>query len=257
MRISEKIKRFFKFSLMTLIIAGGGTCSALLPSYAQAIYSDDTTSYVKVDEIYNDNAGAFDADNVNTLLKFITGNSSITYENASSTLNTLASKATTSTDIRSKSVTVNGVKKSSSQDVIVRFGGLDWTVTYLSKDTDGNNILTLWLSSSEQEAFAGRTADEGEFYGFINNSLYSDWSNDFVITLNNYSANYPTDMYSTSYIRTVTLNNGGVYTTDGTNTETFTQNTNSVFARFTMEEVDNSLTSYLVTPGKMEDTNYT
>lgn len=241
---------------------GGGTCLALLPSYTQAIYTDDTTSYVKVNEIYSDIVGAFDADNVNTLLKFITGDANITVETATDTLNEMTStsntnNATTSADIRAKTVTVNGVTKSSSQDVIVRFGGLDWTVTYLSKDTDGNNILTLWLSKSEQDAFAGRTADEGEFYGFINNSLYSDWSNDFVITLNNYSANYPTNMYSTSYIRTVTLNNGGVYTTDGTNTETFTQNTNSVFARFTMEEVDNSLTSYLVTPGKMEDTNYT
>ncbi len=206
-----------------------------------------------MDEIYNDNAGAFNANNVNTLLKFITGSSSITYENATSTLNNLASKATTSTDIRSKSVTVNGVKKSSSQDVIVRFGGLDWTVTYLSKDNDGNNILTLWLSSSEQEAFAGRTVDEGTLYGFINNSLYSDWSNDFnVLNFLPEDISYPPNMYGTSYIRTVTLNNGGVYATNETSTSTFTQNSNSVFARFTMENLNNSLTEYLVTPINVE-----
>ena len=236
--------------ILSVILCGGG-CFLALFLRSRAIYNDDTTSYVKVDEIYNDSAGAFDADNVNALLKYITGNSSITYENASSTLNTLATNKTTSADIRSKSVTVNGVTKSSSQDVIVRFGGLDWTVTYLSKDTDGNNILTLWLSSSEQDAFAGRTADEGEFYGFIDSSLYSDWSADW--TSDSPSIIYPDNMYGYSYIRSVTLNNGGQYATSSSAlSSSYPQNENSVFARFTMEEVNNSLTSYLVTPGKIE-----
>ena len=230
---------------------GGGTCLALLPSYTQAIYTDDTTSYVKVNEIYSDIAGAFNANNVNALLKYITGNSSITYENASSTLNALATNKTTSADIRAKTVTVNGVKKSSSQDVIVRFGGLDWTVTYLSKDNDGNNILTLWLSNSEQNAFAGRSRTEGRLYGFTPaRVLYSDWSNDF--SSSSTVADYPSNMYGTSYIRAVTLNNGGIYTTDGYNTATATQNSNSVFARFTMEDLENSLTSYIVNPSRVE-----
>ena len=232
---------------------GGGTCLALLPSYTQAIYTDDTTSYVKVNEIYSDIVGAFNANNVNALLKYITGNSSITYENASSTLNTLATNKTTSADIRAKTVTVNGVKKSSSQDVIVRFGGLDWQVVYLSKDTDGNNILTLWLSSSQQDAFAGRSKTEGEYYGFLNNSLYSDWSANWDSTSSN---TYQTNIYGTSYIRSVTLNNGGQYvvetSSDSTLSSVVEQNSNSVFARFTMEYLNNSLTSYLVAPINVE-----
>ena len=236
-------------------IMRGGGCFLALFLRSRAIYSDDTTSYVKVDEIYNDTTGAFDANNVNALLKYITGNSSITYENASLTLNTLASNVTTSADIRSKSVTVNGVTKSSSQDVIVRFGGLDWQVVYLSKDTDGNNILTLWLSSNYQEAWKGRLTDEGDYYGFLSSTLggelFSDWSADWNNELTTVS--YPSNMYGTSYIRAVTLNNGGRYALDGGEELSieFAQNEKSVFAQFTMEGIENSLTQYLITPSKV------
>ena len=240
---------------LSLVLLFGLLAIALLPigiciRNAYAIYSSDTTSYVKVGELYDDAEGMMNPDNVNTLLRYITGNSSITYENALDTLNALATSTQSSADIRSKSVTVNGVTKSSSQDVIARFGGLDWQVVYLSKDIDGNNILTLWLSSSQQDAFAGRTADEGTLYGFVNNSLYSDWSADWM-DVYSYRYSYPSNMYGTSYIRAVTLNNGGSYATSSSAITTTIQNPNSVFARFTMEEVENSLTSYLVTPGKV------
>ena len=243
---------------LSLVLLFGLLAIAILPigiciRNAYAIYSSDTTSYVKVGELYDDAEGMMNPDNVNTLLRYITGNSSITYENALDTLNALATSTQSSADIRSKSVTVNGVTKASSQDVIVRFGGLDWQVVYLSKDTDGNNILTLWLSSSRQDAFAGRSQTEGKFYGYINNSLYSDWSNNWTLSA---AGSYPSNMYGTSYIRAVTLNNGGAYATSTSATTTASQNANNVFARFTMEEVNNSLTSYLVTPEKMEWQQY-
>lgn len=239
---------------LSLVLLFGLLAIALLPigiciRNAYAIYSSDTTSYVKVGELYDDAEGMMNPDNVNTLLRYITGNSSITYENALDTLNALATSTQSSADIRSKSVTVNGVTKSSSQDVIVRFGGLDWQVVYLSKDTDGNNILTLWLSSSQQDAFAGRTADEGTLYGFIDNSLYSDWSNDLAI--GGSSSSYPNNMYGRSYIRSVTLNNGGEYSTSDSQITSSMQSENNVFARFTMEDIDNSLTQYIVTPSQM------
>ena len=219
---------------------------------SRAIYSDDTTSYVKVDEIYNDTTGAFDANNVNALLKYITGEADITIDTATDTLNTMATANTTSADIATKAV----LDKANGDDVIVTFGGLDWQVVYLSKDTDGNNILTLWLSSSQQDAFAGRTDDEGAYYGFINNSLYSDWSADWSSAYA--SETYPSNMYGTSYIRAVTLNNGGQYALDvdelsqiDENDPYNGQNENSVFARFTMEEVEDSLTQFITTPSKM------
>ena len=242
--------------ILSVILCGGG-CFLALFLRSRAIYSDDTTSYVKVNEIYDDSAGAFDANNVNALLKYITGDADITYETAMDTLNEMTStsndnNATTSADIRSKSVTVNGVAKSSSQDVIVTFGGLDWQVVYLSKTTPESGediILTLWLSSSKQDAFSGRTSTEGSYYGFINNSLYSDWSANWADSI---VGSYPSNMYGTSYIRVVTLNNGGQYATSHSAlSSAYAQNSNSVFARFTMEEVENSLTQYLATPSKV------
>ena len=200
-----------------------------------------------IDEIYNDAEGKMDEENVGRLLEYLLGESDVdvTAKETMDKLNALAGSTMTSADIRDKN---------DGTDITVRFGGLDWTVTYLSKDNAGNNILTLWLSSSQQDAFSGRTATEGKLYGFINNSLYSDWSNDW--SADTPSSNYPSNMYGTSYIRAVTLNNGGIYTTDGTNTATASQNTNSVFARFTMDEVDNSLTKFLVKPGKIEWQRY-
>ena len=190
---------------------------------SRAIYSNDTTSYVKVNEIYNDTTGAFDANNVTALLKYITGNSSITYENASSTLNTLATNRTTSADIATKAV----LDKVRGDDIVVRFGGLDWQVVYLSKDEDKNNILTLWLASST------RTSSWSDGWSSIGKDKY------------------PSNMYGASYIRAVTLNNGGRYATSLTSLSSYTQNSNSLFARFTMNNVSGSLTQYLVTPSRV------
>ena len=231
-------------------ICGGG-CFLALFLRSRAIYNDDTTSYVKVDEIYNDTTGAFDANNVNALLKFITGDADANNFNVMNTLDNMATISTTSPEIRTNVARITTERK----DVIIGFGGLDWQVVYLSKDTDGNNILTLWLSSSQQDAFAGRTADEGAYYGFVNNSLYSDWSADWY----SYDTDsYPSNMYGTSYIRAVTLNNGGQYALGidelsqiDENDPYNGQNENSVFARFTMEEVEGSLTQYITTPSKM------
>ena len=217
---------------------------------ARGIYTSDTSSYVKVNEIYDDSAGAFGADNVNTLLRYITGDADITIETATDTLNTMATANTTSADIATKAV----LDKANGDDVIVTFGGLDWQVVYLSKDTDGNNILTLWLSSSQQDAFSGRTSTEGAYYGFINNSLYSDWSADFVSNSLG-STNYPPSVYGMSYIRAVTLNNGGSYATSTSAVSSASQSRDNVFARFTIPSYHsqpNSVTSYLVVPDKME-----
>ena len=205
--------------------------------------------YVKVGELYDDEAGEMSEENVNVLLKYITGQADVSVDNAEEVLNGLASATKSSEDFRANAVSATGANKQAGQEIKITFGGLDWWATYLSTDTDGNAILTLWLDESQQDAFAGRTSTEGQLYGFINNSLYSDWSNDRAS--NNYSSSYPDNMYGRSYIRSVTLNNGGEYSTSGSAKTKATQNSNSVFARFTMEEVENSLTQYITTPSKM------
>ena len=218
---------------------------------AEAIYTDDTTSYVKVDELYHDASGKMNADNVDLLLKYITGNENASLQTNLRTtmegLDNLASATTTSAEIRENVLSENvTTPKSSSQDVIVTLGGLDWQVVYLSKDNQGNNILTLWLSSSYQKKFLEYSSTEGALYGFLHGSLYSDWSDDFYSSST--SVNYPSNMYGTSYIRAVTLNNGGTYATSDSASTTAEQNESSVFAKFTMDGVEGSLTSFLVTP---------
>ncbi len=200
-----------------------------------------------MDEIYDDNSLKFNRTNLTTLLRYITGNENAgVNDETMASISTMAENATTSADIREKVLTNTEIPKSNGQDVIVILGGLDWQVVYLSKDNQGNNILTLWLSSSYQEKFLEYSRTEGTLYGFLNGSLYSDWSDDFYSTST--GVNYPSNMYGTSYIRAVTLNNGGIYATSTSASTTAEQNENSVFAKFTMDEVEESLTSFLVTP---------
>ena len=197
-----------------------------------------------VSEIYNDAEGKMDEENVGLLLEYLLGESDVdvTSVETMNKLNSLAGGVMTSADIRDINAGI---------DITVRFGGLDWTVAYFSKDKNGKNILTLWLNSSQQDAFIERSSTEGTLYGFFNNSLYSDWSNDFYDDFTN--VEYPTNMYGTSYIRAVTLNNGGNYSKSISEVIMAEQNVNSVFARFTMEQdyLSNSLTGFLVKPNSM------
>ena len=168
----------------------------------------------------------------------------------------------TSADIRSN--TVNG--KTTSQDVQVTFGGLTWQVVHLTQDRDGNDILTLWLSSNVQDEFVG--ASRGTHYTISSSgALTSRWSGGSSLrnqyfTVKDTNGNItPTSMYSTSYIRTVTLNNGGSYISSQSGSSsssssvmtlsTATQSEDNVFAMFTMNDVAGSVTEYLVTPRKV------
>ena len=164
-------------------------------------------------------------------------------------MTSLASSTTTAATIRSKTLSAGTgySAKSSSQDIVVTLGGLKWSVVYLSNDTDGNPVLTLWLSNSTQDAFNSRSKTEGQYYGFYNGGLYSDWSGDWSSTT---VGSYPSNMYGTSYIRVVTLNNGGNYAVStGSSTGTINKSASSVFAPFTMDQY--GMTEYIVKPTKM------
>ena len=213
--------------------------------------STDTSTYVKVDELWDSEAKAMSGDNVSKLLSYLSSDGTID--------GVQASTPQTATDIRG--YTYGG--KSAEQSVVVRLGGLDWIVTYIStsistSDT-GDKIATLWLSNCIQDAFVGRSQTEGEMYGYVTTSvgtgLYSDWSYDW------YSESvdtYPSNMYSTSYIRVVTLNNGGYYAIDNSNLidEEYQSKEDSVFAEFTIDSTSSvgdfdALTDYIVIPNQV------
>ena len=236
----------FLFGLTTVFAVGFQNNNSV-----RAFTNTDTTSYVTVGELWN--GSSFSSTNLNILYKYLTGNASATISN----VDTLANNKTTANTIRSKTLsagTQSGTSysaKSSSQSVVVTLGGMEWIVTYLSKDKSGNTIATLWLSNNEQDIFEGRSQTEGAYYGYYNGGLYSDWSANWGSNSPEYS--YPSNMYGTSYISVVTLNNGGSYSSKsgGATLASFTPTSSSVFAKFTMESVAGSLTDYIVTPSQV------
>ncbi|MDE7265762.1 MAG: hypothetical protein K2N52_05765, partial [Clostridia bacterium] len=111
----------------------------------------------------------------------------------------------------------------STQDLQITFGGMEWTPVYLAT-SDDVVVLTLWLSEN------------------LGTSKFSNDSN---------------NMYGVSYMRAVTLNNGGTYNLNLSGTATKSE-TND-FARFTMTKAELgasssviSLTDYLLTPAQVK-----
>ncbi len=246
-----KTKRGISFvfaAVFSAIILVVGVFLSTTFKTSEAITNTDTSSYVKVGDIWSDSKQNFDENNLNKLIQYVSGGASSVYN--MSTINSMAASKTTAATIRSKTY-----NKTSSQDVIVTLGGLDWQVVYLSKDKGGNSILTLWLSNSTQSAFSGRSSKEGAYYGFLNGGLYSDWSADWATDAPQYT--YPSNMYGSSYIRAVTLNNGGSYAlSGGSTTSPASQNSSNVFAKFTMPSVSGGLTNHIVKPSQVQWQEY-
>ena len=141
-------------------------------------------------------------------------NGTVTDQSGLSTLGTR-----TSADFRS----YNGDK-----DVVVTIDGKKWIATYLSKNSSGEPILTLWLANSE---------------------ITARWHNQSA----NSNGNYPNNMYGTSEMRAVTLNNGGGYaeTYNATSLTPVAQNASSEWAIYTMPSINGSLTSFIEVPENM------
>ena len=113
---------------------------------------------------------------------------------------------------------------------------LTWAPIYLSRDDDGNAILTLWLASSE----SANTSSDQEVSSF----------SDGTQTASNVNPN--SNNYGTSYMRAVTLNIGGQYATaySGSRAPTMvtaTPTTTNKFADFTVGD----LRQFLTVPNKV------
>ena len=147
----------------------------------------------------------------------------MSYISSDGTLSGLASSAT-ATDIRNYAYG----SKTSGKAVIVTLGGLQWQVVYLTKDTDGNNVATLLLRDP------------------TDTDQWQTWSNASV-------GSTPSNMYGTSYMRAVVLNNGGYYVADKSGTRQIVTKKETVaknkYAPFTVDSF--GLTTYIVTPSKI------
>lgn len=213
------------------------------------VFAFNTTSgsvnYVKVAELWDDDSQSFVNDNLNTLLKYVSGNVSFTMHDFSQ-LYEQAEHARTAADIRK--VALPG--KTNQQDVVVSYGGKDWTVTYLSLDKNGDIILTLWLADIEKNVNAEKTGDK---VGWLSDKRKASYAR-----LSSAGDERPDALYGTSYVRAVVLNNGGSYNSwdneyyEGQiapNTESFTatKQQDSVFAKFTYDAGDKFL-DYIDSP---------
>lgn len=209
-------------------------------AYASAVVTErDESSYVKVDELWNSESGKMSDTNLDTLIKYLTGSEKAGY----SELVKLAREKKNASFFRANNIG----DKNSTQDIILTLGGLEWTTTYLSTDKNGNVILTLWLASDYQPAWQGLNYKNGVMYEITNNTLQGKYSNWF---LSGNASQYHDTMYGTSYIRAITLNNGGTYTSNTTTANYARKNASNIFANFTMPVSGqyNDLTDFLVTP---------
>lgn len=213
-----------------------------------AASGEEDKEVVKVNELWNSVDNQFNDDNVAKLLQYVTGDSTASPRNLS-TVKTQATSTKTSTQINAVAL---GDKKA-GQDVIVSLGGLYWLPVYLSNDASGNPILTLWLWKSntlcDQKVYTSNTT-----YSYFDGVASSTWNSGFTSNDNSKTGIYPDNMYGTSYIRSVTLNNGGLYSTatGGTSASTFTKKETSVFSPFTITTSDNtSIADFLVTPANV------
>ncbi len=194
-------------------------------------YPISDNAYV-IGELWNGND--LNVSNATTLIKMLSNS-------ASGTIDTITSNIDASPNaikgIKASQIRNYTYNKEVGKSLVVTLGGFQWTVEFVSRssykkygDANGDIIATLWLSDASIRSTFGDSAS----YVGINNSL-----------------GYAAGMYGTSYIRAVTLNNGGDYLQITSNEEnptavtgTYEKGSGSNFKKF----VNGIITPYIVTP---------
>ena len=204
------------FCLATLL-----TAFLFTPNTSVNAAGDPHTNWVTISQLWDSDTMSFNKTNFNKLLSYISSDGTIDGVNTN---------RQTATDIRG--YTYGG--KYDDQYVQVRLGDYLWSVVYLTRtgDTTGDRIATLFMDSIDDENHT--------------------FSNGYYDSRNNWTGDYPANMYSTSRIRVEYLNNGGAYAnipsngSDATSTINYNQSSSHKYALYTMP--DGGLTSYLVQP---------
>ena len=232
-------------SVICLVVpVSAGIAVSVVKNNAKAVIDTSDTSAYTVQELYAGN-GKFNKANVDDMLKCI------------SVTGLLDNVPTLANADYIRTFGTSTSPKASGKSLIVTLGGLKWQVVYLSTNNVGQKVATLWLVDSGQ--FSGKTAPSGVKYSISSSgALTSTWSNGCYDKGDNFSSKYPSSMYGMSYIRAVTLNNGGAYwngTSSSTNssaTATASQVTDGthIFSTFTVAEDGdfNDLTDFIVRP---------
>ena len=149
-----------------------------------------------------------------------------------SEMSALNSMTKTSADFRSYN---------DGKDVVVKINGTNWIATYLSQNSSGEPILTLWAANTIE-----------------NSSINSKWNNSTSSSDATGTIKYPDNMYGTSYMRAVTLNNGGSYAEsyNASKLTSVNQDGSSRYAIYTMASAKGSLKSFIEVPNNVSWQRY-
>ena len=187
------------------------------------------------------NGGEFDFDNLKKLYAMLTGKNTATFNDVEK----LGVK---------NSAYFRGLSTSDGKNLSIKFHGYHWTAVGLDRTRSGDVILTLWLTDYSELDSVYQTTQYSKYYfdpsDSKNSSITSgDW--------------WPSNVYSTSLLRTKALNIGGICLKSPTPAQydkagaTFTyveQDSNHPLAPFTMGKVvyPDSVTQYLATPAEVK-----
>ncbi|MDE7088911.1 MAG: hypothetical protein K2O54_02215, partial [Prevotella sp.] len=147
---------------------------------------------------YNSATQQLDEAALSNLYSKIAGKDNATIADVKNLLTASNNYQYSSSDIRTNNTVTEG------NDIYVYFGGLRWTVTYVSKAKTGNVVATLWLDSSK-------------INGLNQTAQFSTWNNSNAY----FSNTYLPSVYGTSYIRSYLngtpyyTNNSGTMNMDG------------------------------------------
>ncbi|MDE5616679.1 MAG: hypothetical protein K2I78_02700, partial [Clostridia bacterium] len=219
----RKIKGIFVLSVLIILCLCVASVLNMfaLERKAEAVSSGAATTNIGdlLIKNYENNSKKFDRDKLDKLYAQITGIENATYANVLDA----AEAIKTSENFRSSKNTQTGGKL-----ITFTMLGMDWNAVYLSKNNSGEPILTVWQANSNVTAQWNYHADNAD-------------------------ANIPSSMYSTSMIRNIALNAGGTYYTsnDGSGATPVPQDSGHTYAKFTMNGVTGSLTSFIDKPASV------
>ena len=201
-----------------IMAASAGSAAVFQSRTANVALADDAITISE--DIYRESGtgGFFDSAAVHQLYNALTKNENLDKDAEFSDVEAMVQDGAT------KSVADFG-------EIYLTFGGIRWTAVYLSQTRDSKIALTLL------------EADEGSTSNYWQTGYTSVTYTDVAV---------PANMYSTSYMRAVALNAGGEYATGQKTSASAEQKESNRYARFTMENIPNSLTKYLFTPSQID-----
>ena len=251
------IALIFAFVLTSAILSFSGQNSLNSNAYTAGSAPDSIGSLTFTNYATRQDGGVINGAVLDKLYGLITGNSTDTYVNALSKVQSTTSSITGNSTTNAINVQPNSMNFSQingGNAITLEFGGYEWNVVYLTTNTNANSsnggsagdlIATLWMSEND------------------GTSAWSDFSTSSSVVGNE---QYSPFNYGSSYIRVKTLNNGNTSNTDvayasGLNATTnATDRANHKYAKFTMansaltgSSINKglSLIDYLATPSQV------